>query len=120
MVDKGKVILSQGEIYLARLDPAKGGEIGKIRPIIILTSPIILHVEPQIVFICPLSRKSYPDFSFLHVQIPPRENLISMSYAVIDHCRSVSTQRLIYPRLAQLTHEELDLVLRKMKNLVGL
>ncbi len=33
-----KEILTRGGIYLARLDPAKINEVGKIRPIIILNS----------------------------------------------------------------------------------
>ena len=41
MVDQ-KEILTRGGVYLARLDPAKINEVGKIRPVIVLNSQIIL------------------------------------------------------------------------------
>jgi mRNA interferase MazF len=44
-------ILTRGGIYLARLDPVKGDEIGKIRPIIILNSQMILNNNPPVIFI---------------------------------------------------------------------
>ena len=59
-------ILNRGGIYLAKLDPTKKNEVGKIRPVIILNSQTILNTSPPIIFICPLSSKSQPEFSELH------------------------------------------------------
>src|SRR6266567_3746661 len=93
-------ILTQGGIYLARLDPAKAAEVGKIRPVVILNAQAILVIIPPTVFICPLSRQSQPEFSSLHVQLSPRDNLKVISYALVEHCRSITIRRIIYPRLA--------------------
>ena len=57
MVDRKEEILVRGGIYLSRLDPAKATEVGKIRPVIMLNSQIILDVVPSTVFVCPLSSK---------------------------------------------------------------
>lgn len=54
-----KIILTRGGIYLAKLNPAKLSEVGKVRPVIILNCQKILDSQPPIVFICPLSSKSY-------------------------------------------------------------
>jgi len=86
-----EIILSRGGVYLARLNPAKHIEIGKIRPVVLLTSQVILHHQSFLVFICPLSSQSQPEFSSLHVQLPPRDNLQVVSYALIEHCRSITT-----------------------------
>ncbi|MCC8371853.1 MAG: type II toxin-antitoxin system PemK/MazF family toxin [Rickettsia endosymbiont of Pseudomimeciton antennatum] len=113
-------ILTRGGIYLARLDPAKISEIGKIRPVIILNSQIILDAIPPVIFVCPLSSQSYPECSNLHFELTVRDNLEVKSYALVEHCRSIAIKRIIYPRLAQLTSYELMNILRILQRLVGL
>src|SRR3989344_9633462 len=113
-------ILTRGGIYLAKLDPAKAAEVGKIRPIVILTSQAILNITPPTLFICPLSSQSQPEFNSLHVKLPSRDNLEVTSYALVEHCRSVSIRRIIFPRLAQLTSTEIRLILHRLQRLVGL
>lgn len=117
---EGKVTLTQGGIYLAKLDPAKSSEVGKIRPVAILTASIILEINPEIVFICPLSSQSYPELRALHVELLPRDNLKKTSFALVEHCRSISLKRLTMPRLAQLTDREMTLILSRLQRMVGL
>src|SRR3989338_1112934 len=112
--------LKQGDICLAKLDPSKRAEIGKIRPVAILTASIILEIDPEVLLICPLSTKSHPKFSGLHVEIPPRHKLLKTSYAVVEHCRSIATDRITSKKLTQLTDEELIAVLQRLKCIVGL
>lgn len=119
MVDE-KIELTQGGVYLAKLDSAKHVEIGKIRPVIILTSPIILKVSPKIIFTCPLSSHSYSDYTALHVELPPRDNLQRTSFALIEHSRAISIKRIKMPRLAQLTLNEISAILLHLQRLVGL
>ncbi len=118
-MDKNE-ILTQGGIYLAKLDPAKVAEVGKIRPIIILSTKAILDIIPPTVFVCPLSSKSAPEFSSLHVKLSPRDNLKAISYALVEHCRSITIRRILYPRLAQLTSSELHVIIHRLQRLVGL
>ena len=113
-------ILTQGGIYLARLDPAKAAEVGKIHPVVILNSQEILDIIPPTVFICPLSSQSLPEFSNLHVTLAARDSLKVTSYALVEHCRSITIKRITYPRLAQLTTAELRIVLHRLQRLVGL
>ncbi|OGT64471.1 MAG: MazF family transcriptional regulator [Gammaproteobacteria bacterium RIFCSPHIGHO2_12_FULL_45_9] len=115
-----EVRLTQGGVYLAKLDPAKSSEVGKIRPVVVLTAPIILDVQPDIIFVCPLSSKSYPEFSALHVELAPRDNLQKISFALVEHCRSISFGRLALPRLAQLTEKEIATILMRLQRMVGL
>ncbi len=85
-------ILTRGGVYLGKLNPAKHDEIGKVRPVIILNSQLILDSMPPIIFICPLSSQSQKEFSNLHYELdqcegkghlPPLllklENLLSFS-----------------------------------------
>jgi mRNA interferase MazF len=114
----GKIALTQGGIYLARLDPAKHTETGKIRPVIVLTAQHILDVQQLLAFICPLSSQSQPAFNQLHVQLSPRDNLKVDSYALIEHCRAITIKRLLMPRLAQLTSKELNSIISKIHILI--
>lgn len=113
-------ILTRGGVYLAKLDPAKKSEIGKIRPVVLLTAQTILDVRPSLVFVCPLSSKSHEGFRQLHVELPPRDNLQVTSFALVEHCRSIGILRLMYPRLAQITTNEMALLLHRLQRLVGL
>jgi mRNA interferase MazF len=119
MVEQTEIILSRGGVYLAKLNPAKITEIGKVRPVIILNSQLILDSIPPVVFICPLSSQSHKEFSSLHFELCIRDNLKVKSYALIEHSRSISINRIIYPRLAQITFEEINKILHKLQRLVG-
>ena len=113
-------IFTRGGIYLAKLNPAKDVEIGKVRPVIILNSQVILNSTPPIIFICPLSSQSQLEFTNLHYELNPRDSLKVKSYALTEHCRSISLNRIIHPRIGQVTEFELDSILHKLQRLVGL
>jgi len=113
-----KEILTKGGVYLARLDPVKGAEIGKIRPVAILMSQAILDVTPPLVFICPLSSHSDKNFDGLHVKLSARDNLHVVSFALIEHCRAIATRRIIQPRLAQLSEVEVKEITRRLKFMI--
>jgi mRNA interferase MazF len=113
-----KELLTQGGIYLAKLDPSKPTEIGKIRPVIILNSQAILNTVPSIVFICPLSSQSQPEFANLHFQLIARDNLKVISYALVEHCRAITITRIIYPRIAQITLPELTTITHYLHRLI--
>lgn len=111
-------ILTQGGIYLAKLNPTKKGEVGKVRPIVVLTNQIILDSEPPIIFVCPLSSQSHKKFTSLHIEIPARDSLTVVSYALVEHCRAISHQRISSHRLAQLQHREVKDIIQRLNILV--
>jgi len=115
-VDRKKInILTRGGIYLAKLNPAKKAEIGKVRPVAVLTTQTLLDVVPPVIFICPLSSQSHAEFASLHIELSPRDNLRVSSYALVEHCRAISIDRLVFPRIAQLTLLEMDLILHRLQ-----
>jgi mRNA interferase MazF len=113
-------ILTRGGIYLAKLDPSKAAEVGKIRPVVILTAQALLDLEPPVVFICPLSSHSHPEADSLHIELLPRDNLHARSYALTEHCRSITIRRIFYPRIAQLTATEATFITHKLQKIIGL
>jgi len=114
------VKFTRGGVYLARLDPAKGAEIGKLRPIVLLTDQDLLDVKPPHVFICPLSSRSEQAYQALHVKLSARDNLHAESYALAEHCRSISIRRMQPERLAQLDPDEINQIIHKLQRLIGI
>ena len=106
-------------VYLARLDPAKGAEVGKLRPVVVLTDQSLLDVSPPHVFVCPLSGRSDPDYQALHLKLPVRDGLKAESYALVEHCRAISIRRLQSERLAKLEIDEINEIIRRLHRLVG-
>jgi len=111
--------LTRGGVYLARLDPAKGAEVGKLRPVVVLTDQSLLDVSPPHVFVCPLSGRSDPDYQVLHLSLPARDGLKVESYALVEHCRAISIRRLQSERLATLEIDEINEIIRRLHRLVG-
>lgn len=113
------VKFTRGGVYLARLDPAKGAEIGKLRPVVLLTDQDLLDVKPPHIFICPLSSRSEQAYQALHVELSARDNLHVESYALAEHCRSISIRRMQPERLAQLDPDEVKQIIYKLQRLIG-
>ena len=114
------VRLTRGGVYLARLDPVKGAEVGKLRPVVVLTDDVLLQVAPAHVFICPLSSQSEPAYEALHLPLSARDNLRTRSFALVEHCRAVSVRRLRNERLAQLDAGEVNEIARRLQRMIGL
>ena len=112
--------LIRGGIYLARLDPAKEAEIGKLRPVAVLSANAILAVEIPLLSICPLSSQSDPRFEPLHVALPPRGGVKVDSNALVEYCRAVSRSRISEALIAQLRDTELATILHRLQRLVKL
>lgn len=118
MTGGANLILTHGGVYLAKLNPSKKIEVGKIRPVIVLTNQLILDSDPPIIFICPLSGQSDKKFESLHIEIPARDNLTKNSYALIEHCRAIGHQQITTHRLAQLQHREIINVVDRLNTLI--
>jgi mRNA interferase MazF len=111
--------LTRSGVYLARLDPVKGAEVGKLRPVVVLTDQALLDVSPPHVFVCPLSGQSEAEYQALHVSLPARDSLKVSSYALVEHCRAISIRRLQSDRLAKLEIDEMNEIIRRLHRLVG-
>lgn len=110
--------LTQGGVYLAKLNPKKGNEVGKVRPVVVLTNQYLLNNNPPVTFICPLSSYSSPEFASLHIELPPRDRLKKTSYALVEHCKAIDSSRLTNNRLTQLSQYELKQIIKSLRLLI--
>ena len=98
--------LDYGGIYLVRFDPAKGAEVGKQRPAIVLQSSSMLKAGVPTVLVCPLTSQMRPELEIIRVEIPSRDSLAQCSYAMVEHIRSISVRRITHRKLAQISQTE--------------
>lgn len=81
--------MKQFEIYIANLDPTKGTEIKKTRPVVII-SPNEMNAALRTVIIAPVT-------SQVHENIPTRIKINlqnNISYVVLDQLRTLDKTRL--------------------------
>ena len=100
--------LYKGDIVSVDFNPAKGGEIGKLRPAIII-SDIEDNEILDTVIVIPLSSIIEPDTTPYRVFIPKREKLLKDSDACIYEIRALSKIR-VKKKLATLKNKELELI----------
>ena len=98
----------RGDICLVNFNPAKGGEIGKLRPAIIL-SDSDTNTVLETVIVIPLSTIIEADALPFRYTITKRANLQRNSDACINEIRALSKARL-KEKLAALTIEELNII----------
>jgi mRNA interferase MazF len=110
---------ARGDVVLARLNPNHGSEIGKIRPVLILTQTALIEAGLPLIMVAPLTTQFWPELAPLRIQIPPRERLLKISYAVIEQTRSLDRNRLQPEILTRLTAQELQSLEQKLKLLIG-
>ena len=100
--------LNRGDICLVNFNPAKGGEIGKLRPAIILSDSDDNEVLATVIVI-PLSTVIEPDTLPFRYTITKREKLEQNSDACINEIRALSKTR-IKEKLTTLKTEEITII----------
>jgi len=97
-------VVRRGDVFLVSLNPARGGEIQKTRPCVVI-SPDELNVYLQTFIVAPLTTGGHP-YPF---RVPCRFQGRA-GYVVIDQIRTVDRERLVR-RLGKLSSSTLAGVL---------
>jgi len=100
--------LYRGDIVLINFNPAKGGEIGKLRPAIIVSDNLDNELLDTIIVI-PLSTVIEPNSKPYRIHIKKRDKLQKDSDACIYEIRALSKTR-VKEKLAILNNQELELI----------
>lgn len=87
-------MLKQGEIWLANLNPGKGSELGKTRPVLIVQGQALLDAGHPSTLIVPLTTKLIEDAEPLRIRIVAHGKLKHDSDLLIDQLGSIDNRRL--------------------------
>lgn len=108
-------MFKKGEIYLARLHPRKGNEVGKVRPVLIFQTNMLNDIEHPTTIVIPLSTYLIDDAYPLRYRVSKRELLEQESDLLCDQIRAIDNQRIISKKFAELSFEELEEVNEQVK-----
>ena len=94
--------IDRGTIWLANLNPQKGTEPGKTRPVLILQDQALLDAGHPSTIVIPLTTNLLDDAEPLRVRVKAREKLAKDSDLLIDQIRAIDNRRLTSGPLATL------------------
>ena len=100
-------MFQKGEIYLAKLNPKKGNEVGKIRPVLIYQTNILNECEHPTTIILPISTFLIDNAYPLRYRITQRDQLYKTSDILCDQIRALDNQRILEGILTKLTYKEI-------------
>lgn len=113
-------MIRRGEIWTANLNPARGREVGKIRPVLIMQADELIDADTPMVVVLPLTTHVYPEFRLWRVTVPARDRLNDACQVVVDQPRALDRRRIGEGPLTTLTAAELASVERSLRAVLGM
>ena len=100
-------MFKKGDIYLAKLNPKKGNEVGKLRPVLIYQTNLLNDIEHPTTSILPLSTHLIDDAYPLRYRVLRRENLEQDSDILCDQIRTIDNTRILQDMITSLSLQEI-------------
>ena len=92
---------NRGEIWLANLNPGKGTEPGKVRPVLIIQCQDLLDAFHPSTLVAPLTTNLIDNAEPLRYRITAKGLLIKDSDLLVDQIRAIDNKRLVEGPLLQ-------------------
>lgn len=112
-------MMRRGEIWIARLNPNLGSEIGKVRPVLVVLAQRYLDADSPVVMATPLTTQFWPGMAALRVPVSARGRLLKDSYIVLEQTRALDRGRFAATKLAELSLREMQHVERQLMMMLG-
>ena len=110
---------NHGEVWLANLNPGRGTEAGKVRPVLILQNQALLDADHPSTLIIPLTTNLINGAEPLRLRIPAQGGLAKDSDLLVDQLRAIDNKRLIEGPLLLLGEEMLKQVYQAVGEVLG-
>ncbi len=112
--------MRRGEIWLGNLNPNRGGEVGKVCPVLIVQADFLIAQGDPTIIVLPLTTQVRESKEPLHVTIAARDELEQTCQVMPEQPRSLDRRRLIEGPLTRLTADEMERVERSLRAVLGL
>ena len=100
----------RGEVWLANLNPRRGTEPGKTRPVLILQAQALIDAGHPSTLIVPLTTNLINDAEPLRIRVHAQTSLRRDSDILIDQIRAIDNRILVKGPLARLDNATMDRV----------
>lgn len=95
----------RGSVWLANLNPRRGTEPGKIRPVLIVQSQALLDADHPSTLVVPFTTRLTADAEPLRLHIAAHGGLEKDSDLLLDQLRAIDNKRLLQGPLLQCSAE---------------
>ena len=112
--------MRRGDIWVANLNPNKGGEIGKQRPVVILQEDKLTATGLATILIAPLTSQFRPAFAPLRVRVTACDRLTQDCFVMIEHIRALDRSRFGLGPLVTLSADEMAAVEKSLLGVMGM
>jgi mRNA interferase MazF len=113
-------VVRRGEVWVANLNPRRGTETGKIRPVVIMQADELLEAGTPLVIVLPLTSRIAREVSRFRVLLPARDRLLRDSQVMVDQPRTLDRARLGDGPLTRLSDAELTTVEESLLAVLGM
>lgn len=97
--------LKQYDIWLADLNPSRGTESGKTRPVVIIQTNLLNDIHLSTI-VCPITSNVQGDITLLRVHLK-KGQLDKLSDVLVDQIRAIDNKRLI-KKVGHLNKEQIQ------------
>jgi mRNA interferase MazF len=110
----------RGEVWLANLNPRRGTEPGKTRPVLIIQAQALIDAGHPSTLIVPLTTNLIDDAEPLRIRVHAQRSLRRDSDLLIDQIRAIDNRVLVKGPLARLDKGTMDRVSAAVREVLDL
>lgn len=111
--------IRRGQVWIANLNPNRGREMGKVRPVLIVQGDWLSAAQSSTVIVLPLTSEVRSHAEPLRVTVAARGGLRAESQVVVEQPRTLDRRRLGEGPLTELTGAEMARVEESLLAVLG-
>lgn len=112
--------MRRGEVWVANLNPSRGQEISKIRPVLVMQNDELTAAGTPMLVILPLTTQVFQNFSKWRITLPARDRLLKDCQVIVDQPRALDRSRFGEGPLTRLTSDEMAAVEKSLRLVLGM
>ncbi|GIK35054.1 MAG: mRNA interferase [Gammaproteobacteria bacterium] len=112
--------MRRGEVWLGKLNPSRGAEVGKTRPVLIIQADFLIAQGEQTIIVLPLTTQVRQSTQPLRIAIPARDELRQDCQVMPEQPRTLDRRRLTKGPLTRLRPAEMEAVERSLLAVMGM
>lgn len=112
--------MKRGEVWLANLNPTRGAEVGKVRPVLLMNADFLIAQSSPTLIVMPMTTQVRKSHEPLHVTVEARGELDETCQVMPEQPRTLDRRRLIKGPLTVLTRSEMQAVEESFRAVTGL